>query len=262
MSGRLEGKRALVTGASSGIGREVAKRFAAEGAAVAISGRRRRELEDAVREIRRRDVAALSIQGDVSAPQDAERMVREAARELGGLDILVNNAGIIVRNASVTTVSLEDWRRVLDIDLTGPFLVSRFAVEEMRRAGRGGAIVHVSSVSGLFGDPQAAPYNAAKGGLNLLTKNMALDYAPDRIRVNSVCPGRIATPMPQSRLRPGEDWEATLGAWGRNIPLGRVGRPDDVAAAIAFLASDEAEWITGATLVVDGGSTAAHLPVG
>jgi NAD(P)-dependent dehydrogenase (short-subunit alcohol dehydrogenase family) len=107
-----------------------------------------------------------------------------------------------------------------------------------------------------------APYNAAKGGLNLLTKNMALDYAPNRIRVNAVCPGRIATDMPKSRLEPGDDWEALLAAWGKNIPLGRVGRPEDVAQAILFLASDEAAWITGTTLVIDGGATISHPPIG
>src|SRR5947207_8410743 len=169
-------------------------------------------------------------------------MVAGTLATLGGIDILVNNAGIIVRNASVTSVALEDWERMLQIDLTGVFLVSRFALLEMLKAGRGGAIVHVSSVAGILGDPKLAPYNAAKGGVNLLTKNMALDFASKGIRVNAVCPGRIATPMPQSRLKPGEDWEAVLAAWGKNIPLGRVGRPDDVARAILFLASDEASW--------------------
>jgi NAD(P)-dependent dehydrogenase (short-subunit alcohol dehydrogenase family) len=259
---RLAGKRALITGGGTGIGRATAELFALEGAGVAVSGRRRGELEETARRVRERGGTAVCSPGDVSDPGDAERMVREAVEALGGLDILVNNAGIIVRNASVTSVSVEDWRRVLDIDLTGVFLVSRFALRELLGAGRGGAIVNVSSVSGLMGDPNAAPYNAAKGGLNLLTKNMALDYAGDRIRVNSVCPGRIATPMPQSRLRPGEDWEAALEAWGRNIPLGRVGRPEDVAHAILFLASDDAAWITGTTLVVDGGSTITHPPIG
>jgi len=189
-------------------------------------------------------------------------MVREAVAALGGIDILVNNAGIIVRNASVTSVSIEDWNRVVDIDLTGVFLMSRFALQQMLPAGRGGAIVNISSVSGIQADPKAAPYNAAKGGVNLLTKNMALDYASSGIRVNAVCPGRIATPMPMSRLRPGEDWETVLAQWGRNIPLGRVGRPEDIAQAVLFLASDEAAWITGTTLVVDGGATITHPPIG
>src|SRR2546422_5925617 len=178
-------------------------------------------------------------------------------RAFGGIDVLVNNAGIIVRNASVTSVSVEDWERLLNVDLTGVFLVSRFALLEMVRAGRGGSIVHVSSVAGIVGDPKLAPYNAAKGGVNLLTKNMALDYAPDGIRVNAVCPGRIWTPMPMSRLTPEDDPNEILARWGKNIPLGRVGMPEDVARAILFLASDESSWITGTWLVVDGGAPPA-----
>jgi NAD(P)-dependent dehydrogenase (short-subunit alcohol dehydrogenase family) len=151
---------------------------------------------------------------------------------------------------------------MIDIDLTGVFLVSRFALVEMLRAGRGGAIVNVSSVSGILGDANLAPYNATKGGVNLLTKSMALDYARHGIRVNAVCPGRVATPMPKSRLKPGDDWEALLVAWGKNIPLGRVGRPEDVAHSILFLACEESAWITGTTLVVDGGVTICHPPIG
>jgi NAD(P)-dependent dehydrogenase (short-subunit alcohol dehydrogenase family) len=259
---RLQGKRALITGGGTGIGRATAEIFAHEGAQVMVSGRRRPELQETVRRIETNGGRAGLVQGDVSRPEDAERAVRETADLFGGLDILVNNAGIITRNASVTTVSIDDWERVLDVDLSGVFLVSRFALLQMLQARRGGSIVNVSSVSGIMGDAQLAPYNAAKGGVNLLTKNMALDYAPQRIRVNAVCPGRIATPMPMSRLKAGEDWETLLAQWGGNIPLGRIGRPEDVAHAILFLASDEAEWITGTTLVVDGGSTISHLPIG
>ncbi len=259
---RLEGKRALITGGGTGIGRATAELFAREGAQVMVSGRRRRELEEAVRCVEGHGGRAAMVQGDVSQPNDAERMVNESVATLGGLDILVNNAGIIVRGASVTSVAIEDWERVLGIDLTGVFLVSRFALAHMLAARRGGSIVNVSSVSGILGDANLAPYNAAKGGVNLLTKNMALDYAAHGIRANAVCPGRVATPMPKSRLQPGEDWETLLAQWGRNIPLGRIGRPEDVARAILFLASDEAGWITGTTLVVDGGSTISHPPIG
>ena len=259
---RLAGRRALITGGGTGIGRATAMCFAREGAAVMVSGRRRPELEETVRDVERGGGTAAWLQGDVSAEADAERMVDETVSRLGGLDVLVNNAGIIVRNASVTAVSVEDWERVVNIDLTGVFLVSRFALRQMVKARRGGAVVNVSSVSGIMGDPNMAPYNAAKGGVNLLTKSMALDYAPHQIRVNSVCPGRVATPMPRGRLKPGENWEEVLSQWGKSIPLGRVGEPEDIAQAILFLASDEAAWITGATLVVDGGSTISHLPIG
>jgi NAD(P)-dependent dehydrogenase (short-subunit alcohol dehydrogenase family) len=259
---RLQGKRALITGGGSGIGRATAELFVREGARVMVSGRRRAELDETVRLCAKAGGTATAVAGDVSRPEDAERMVRETVQALGGLDVLVNNAGILVRNATVTSVSIEDWRRVIDVDLHGVFLVSRFALMEMVPAGRGGAIVHVSSVAGILGDPKLAPYNAAKGGVNLLTKNMAIDFAPHGIRVNAVCPGRVATPMPKSRLKPGDDWDAILAQWGKNIPLGRVGQPEDIAASILFLASDEASWITGTTLVVDGGATICHPPIG
>jgi len=259
---RLAGKRALITGGGTGIGRATAELFAREGAAVMVSGRRKTELAETVRRVAAGGGRAGLVAGDVSSPADAERMVRETVTALGGIDVLVNNAGIIVRNASVTSVSLEDWERMLRIDLTGVFLVSRFALLEMLKAGQGGSIVHVSSVAGILGDPKLAPYNAAKGGVNLLTKNMALDYAPHGIRVNAVCPGRIWTPMPISRLKPEDDPQEILARWGKNIPLGRVGMPEDVARAILFLASDEAAWITGTWLVVDGGATISHPPIG
>jgi NAD(P)-dependent dehydrogenase (short-subunit alcohol dehydrogenase family) len=259
---RLDGKRALITGGGTGIGRATAELFARDGARVTVSGRRRPELEETVQLVTKAGGHATWVQGDVSRPADAERMVLETVRAHGGLDILVNNAGVIVRNASVTNVSIEDWERVIEVDLTGVFLVSRFALQEMVRAGRGGAIVTVSSVAGIMGDPNLAPYNAAKGGANLLSKNMALDYAHHRIRVNTVCPGRVWTPMPMSRLRPDESHDEVLARWGKNIPLGRVGQPEDIARAILFLASDEASWITGTDLVIDGGATICHPPIG
>jgi NAD(P)-dependent dehydrogenase (short-subunit alcohol dehydrogenase family) len=259
---RLLGKRALITGGGSGIGLATADLFAREGADVVVAGRRRPHLEAAVLCVEKAGRRGALVQGDVGDAGDAERMVEETVRALGGLDILVNNAGIIVRNASVTSVSLEDWDRMLRIDLTGVFLVSRFALGHMVPAKRGGAIVNVSSVAGILGDPNLAPYNASKGGVNLLTKNMALDYAPHGIRVNAVCPGRVATPMPQSRLKPGDDWEEIQRRWGKNIPLGRVGQPEDIARSILFLASDESSWITGTLLVIDGGATICHPPIG
>ena len=259
---RLKDRVALVTGGGTGIGLAIAELFAREGAKVAVSGRRPRELDEAVASIAKAGGEALAVTGDVSKPADAERMVQRTVERFGRLDILVNNAGIIVRGARVTDVAIEDWQRVLDIDLTGAFLVSRFAIRHMLAQGKGGNVVNISSVSGILGDPAFAPYNSAKGGLNLLTKNMALDYAKHGIRVNAVCPGRIDTPMPRSRMKPGEDWQEILKRWGERIPLGRVGKPEDVACAALYLASDESAWVTGIELVVDGGVTIAHPAIG
>lgn len=259
---RLDGKRALITGGGTGIGQATAEVFASEGARVVVTGRRVEQLKETVRRIEKLGGQAGLVEADVSKPADAERMVRETVALFGGIDIVVNNAGILVRNATVTSVAIEDWQRVIDVDLNGVFLTSRFALVEMVAAGRGGAIVNVSSVAGILGDPRMAPYNAAKGGVNLLTKNMALDYAPHGIRVNAVCPGRIATPMPMSRLQPEDDWQAVLAQWGKNIPLGRVGQPEDIAKAVLFLSCDDSSWITGTTLVVDGGATICHPPIG
>lgn len=219
---RLAGKRALITGGGNGSGRVTAELFGREGTQVMVSGRRQAELEETVRLIQKAGGEASLVQGDVARLEDAERMVGETVRQLRGVDIVVNNAGINVRNASVTAVSIEDWERVIGIDLTGVFLVSRFALEEMIKQGEGGTIVNVSSVAGMVTDANTPPYAAAKGGLNMLTRSMAYDYAPYGIRVNAVCPGRIVTPMMLSRFKSDEDPKETLAQWGRKIPLGRL----------------------------------------
>lgn len=259
---RLENRVALVTGGGTGIGLAIAELFAREGATVAVSGRRQPELAEAVARIARAGGEAWAVVGDVSKTEDAEAMVARTVERFGRLDVLVNNAGILVRGATVTDVAVEDWRRVLETNLTGAFLVSRFAIRQMLAQGKGGAVVNISSVAGIRGDPAFAPYNASKGGLNLLTKNMAIDYAKHGIRVNAVCPGRVDTPLPRSRMKPGENWEEILARWGERIPLGRVGKPEDVAYAALYLASDESAWVTGIELVVDGGVTISHPPIG
>ncbi len=259
---RLEDRVALVTGGGTGIGLAIAELFAREGARVVVSGRRQAELTRAVTRIEGAGGIASAVVGDVARPDDAERMVGETVARFGKLDVLVNNAGILVRGARVTDVSIEDWRRVLETNLTGAFLVSRFAIRQMLAQGKGGAVVNISSVAGIRGDPAFAPYNASKGGLNLLTKNMALDYAGHGIRVNAVCPGRVDTPLPRSRMKPGENWDEILARWGERIPLRRVGKPEDVAYAALYLASDESAWVTGIELVVDGGVTISHPPIG
>src|SRR5437879_9368603 len=160
---RLAGKRALITGGGTGIGRATAELFAREGAAVMVAGRRQAELEETVRRVLAAGGRAVSVQGDVSSPANAERMVQATVTGLGGIDVLVNNAGIIVRNASVTSVSVEDGERLLNVDRTGVFLVSRFALLEMVRAGRGGSIVHVSSVAGTWATRSSRPTTPPRG---------------------------------------------------------------------------------------------------
>lgn len=256
---RLPDRVALITGGGTGIGRATAEIFAKEGAKIAVSGRRKKEIENTVQTIQKLGGDAIAIAGDVSKVADAERMVQSTVETYGKIDILVNNAGVIVRNASVTNVSIEDWDLVLNINLRGTFLVSRFALQEMMKR-QSGNIINISSTSGLYGDFNFAPYNASKGGLNLLTKNMALDYARYGIRVNCICPSLVATPMPRGRLKPGEDFEKAQQEWGKNFPIGRIGRPEDVAYAALYLASDESSWVTGIELVLDGGITASHPP--
>jgi NAD(P)-dependent dehydrogenase (short-subunit alcohol dehydrogenase family) len=181
--------------------------------------------------------------------------VERAAAELGGLDILFNNAGI-VRDGDVLETSLEDWERTLAVNLTGPFLMSRAAIPHLRRRG-GGVIINNASTLGLVGLQRAAAYCAAKGGLVLLTRAMALDHAGEGIRVNAICPGIIDTAMPRRRDLGDADRQQLDRVYGPLAAAGRVGTPEEVAALVVFLASDEAAFITGAALPIDGGLTAA-----
>ncbi|RMF90641.1 MAG: SDR family oxidoreductase [Nitrospinota bacterium] len=184
---------------------------------------------------------------------EAERLVQATVEAFGRLDILFNNAGVIDRT-NLTDTTIADWDRVIETNLKGTFLVSRFAIPQMIKAG-GGSIINNSSISGFVAAPNNASYHASKGAIITLTKSMALDYAPYGIRVNCVCPGLVETPMPLSRLKPGERWEDKVPEWVKDYPLGRLGKPEDIAKAVLFLASDDASWITGISLVVDGGYT-------
>jgi NAD(P)-dependent dehydrogenase (short-subunit alcohol dehydrogenase family) len=246
------GKVALVTGAGAGIGRAVAERLAREGMAVVVADTDERGGAETVRRIEADGGSAAVVIADVAAEGDARAMVAFAVRRFGGLDVLVNNAGG-APEPHFPEAEPEHWGRTLDVNLRGVMLVTQFGVRAMR--GRGGAIVNVSSRLASIGVPTMAMYSAAKGALLSLTRGAAVELAPDGIRVNAVAPGMTRTPL-------FEAWAAAerrevVDAALAGIPQGRFGTPEDVAAAIAFLASDEAAHITGASLPVDGGYTAA-----
>ncbi len=248
MAGRLSGKVALISGAARGMGESEACLFAREGAQVVLGDILEDQGRSAVENITQQGGSATFVPLDVTHEQDWQRAVETAEQTYGRLDILVNNAGI-VRMAPLDETSLEAWNEVIGVNQTGVFLGMKHAVPAMRRAG-GGSIVNISSIAGLIGLPNIPAYQASKGAVRLLTKNAAVQYAPDKIRVNSVHPGRIETPM-TAPLAP-ERREMLL----RLTPLGRDGTAAEVAYGVLYLASDESSYVTGAELVIDGGYTA------
>lgn len=257
--GRIEGKVALITGAASGIGEATAALFAREGAQVLLADVQD-ELGRAVLErIRGAGGTAEYIHCDVSVAEDVGGMVRAAVDRFGRLDILFNNAGI-ARGGSITELTEDDWDTVINVDLKSVYLGCKLAIPEMRRGG-GGAIVSTASVAGLRGSARLHAYSAAKAGVINLTRSVAAEAGRYGIRANCVCPGIIVTPIwQQLGTLSAEQQEARWQAMGQRVLLGRVGYPDDIAKAVLFLASDEAAYITGHALVVDGGLTAADPP--
>lgn len=247
MDRRLEGRVALVTGAASGIGRATAERLAAEGAAVLVTDIQEELGASAVAEIVATGARALFRRQDVTSEEDWQAAVDTAVSELGGLDILVNNAGLGDLK-TIEDTSLEEWHRTVDIDQTGVFLGMKIAAPALRASGHG-SIVNISSIFGTSGGFGTSPaYAAAKGAVRTLTKNAALHWATEGIRVNSVHPGFILTPILEP-TRGTDYWQIMHDL----TPMGRLGDPEDIAAAVAYLAGDDAKFVTGAELYVDGG---------
>lgn len=253
--GVLAGRVAIVTGAASGIGGAVSRLFANEGASVVMADLNERGGDELQRDIASAGERAIFHLTDVVRDDDCRRLVDDCCSEYGVPHIVVNAAGIM-RRAPVTELSEADWDRVMAVNVKSIFLLSRHAIPAMRD---GGAIVNIASGWGLAGGPRAAAYCASKGAVVLLTKAMAIDHGPQRIRVNCICPGDVDTPMLRNEARQLGEPEFRFLAEAARRPLGRVGRPEEIAQAALYLASDASSFVTGSALVVDGGGLAGTL---
>jgi len=248
---RFEGKAILITGAGVGIGRAAAVRFAEEGGCVAVNSLTPANGQETLRLLERAGGKGIYLQGDVSRDADARRMVDETVRAFGRIDVLVNNAGIVLPGR-VDNTSEDDWDRTMAVNLKGPFLVSKYAIPRMRDSG-GGVIVHTSSIVATKGVKDRAAYTASKGGLLALTKAMAADHLADKIRVNCVCPGTTDTPSLARRIQAFADPVKARADFIARQPMGRLGTDQEIAAAILFAASDEAAFMNGGNIGIDGG---------
>ncbi len=250
---RFEDKVVVVTGAGSGIGRACAENFAAEGAKVIVVDINKSSADAVVEQLKSTGRQAVAIIADVSKASDAEKIAQEAVARFGGIDCLVNNAGIQTYGTVVDTDEAM-WDRTININLKSVFLVSKHCIPEMAKRG-GGAVVNMGSVQGIRSQRNVAAYTATKGAILALTRTMALDHAAQNIRVNAVAPGSVDTPMLRwaADLFEPEDPALAIEKWMALHPLGRVAFPEEIAQVVMFLASDQASFVTGATIVVDGG---------
>ncbi len=248
---KLKNKVAIITGASSGIGRAIAELYAAEGAMIAVADLDETGGTETVDIVREKGGYALFVKTDVSKAREVASMARQAMEKYGRIDILVNNAGIEGKSALTADYPEEDWDRVLAVNLKSVFLCSKYVIPEMFKNCQG-AIVNISSIAGMTAFQKAPAYAASKAGIIALTRSMAIEYAPNNIRVNCICPGIIKTPMVERSTKGSLDAERKLI---REEPLGRIGKPEEVANAALYLASDDSSYVTGSALVVDGGWT-------
>lgn len=245
---RLSGKVALVTGGSHGIGQAVVLRYAREGAKVALCGRGKAALEETVALIREQGGEALAFETDVSDKAQVDRLIDGIVEQWGRLDIVVNNAGIC-EVSPFLDITEDQWDRHMNINLKGAFLVSQRAAREMVRLGSGGSIIQMSSVNGIQAESDQVHYNTTKGGMINLSMSMALELAEHGIRVNALCPGFIETRL----TKPLIDNPPAIADYLRTVPMKRVGQPEEIASAALFLASDDSSYVTGTSMVVDGG---------
>ena len=261
MPKRLQDKVVLVTGGGTGIGKAIAQKCADEGARIAICGRTPERLAEVESAIQGAGGEALSIRCDVSQSDQVQSMITDIVDRFGRLDVLVNNAGVRASILTIEELTEKEWQTTFDIDAKGTWLCSKYAIPEMRKSG-GGSIIMISSISAHIGQSKQGCYNAAKAAQELLMKCMALDFAKDKIRVNSVCPAWVRTEMnrdqlaemqanPEKKFPPGLSFRDVE----RLHPVGKVGEPDDVAWGVVYLASDESQWVTGSSLMIDGGYT-------
>ncbi len=254
---QLSGKVALITGGASGIGRATALLFAREGAAVAIADLNAQAGEAVASEITQSGGRAIFEPADVAGATDCRRVAERAIREFGRIDILFNNAGII-RRATILDLSEDDWDHVMAVNVKSIYLLSREVIPHMQKEG-GGSIINTASGWGLAGGAKAAVYCASKGAVVLLTKAMAIDHGPHKIRVNCICPGDTDTGMLRAEAQQLGEANDRFLAEAAKRPLGRVGSPDEIAQAVLYLASDASSFVTGTALVVDGGGLAGSV---